>query len=466
MPPKRTKRRASHEKKNIEESKAKKAKTLANDIHEACLAGEIDRVKVLLKDGEIRSRVLDEIAKKGTLIKLSEKGKTALIKELLKNGVTPNCKNHEGHTPLHVACSKGHADIVKELLNYGANVDEMCNNKTTPLLSMDLWELSDEIVLTITKMLLDHGADINEQRGGRYGDRKTFLSLAVDKGNFTLICELLKLGARDYYRDCYGRISLHKAANYDSIEGVQIIRELINYGAEINAEDFDRNTPLHIASGAGNILAVKELLKHDLELISNIDHDTAFELAAFNGHELVVREFLKGENKDLVLKQHSTILNSATYYGDIELVKLLLEYDVDVNSRWDEDPCYTPLHTAALKGYLEIAHELLEHGADINAQDEDGKTPIHWLLEGDTTCKIHPELDDYPEEELLKVMELFLDEKYRIDLTITSFTEDEEKTPLETAIKLGRLKMARRLSKFLCPKPKITDPIYPLRYLL
>ena len=107
MPSKRTKRRASHEKKTIEESKAKKAKTFANDIHEACLAGEIDRVKVLLKDGEIPSEVSDEIAKKGTLIKLSENGKTALIKELLKNGVTPNCKNHEGQTPLHVACSQG-----------------------------------------------------------------------------------------------------------------------------------------------------------------------------------------------------------------------------------------------------------------------------------------------------------------------------------------------------------------------
>ena len=146
MPSKRTKRNASHEKKTIDESKAKKAKTLANDIHEACLAGDIDKVKVLLKNGEIRSEVSDEIAKNGTLIKLSENGEAVLIKKLLKNGVTPNCKNHEGHTPLHVACSKGHVDIVNELLNYGANVDEKCNHKTTPLLSLDLWELSDEIV--------------------------------------------------------------------------------------------------------------------------------------------------------------------------------------------------------------------------------------------------------------------------------------------------------------------------------
>ena len=34
MPSKRTKRRAAHAKKTFEESKAKKAKTLANDIHD------------------------------------------------------------------------------------------------------------------------------------------------------------------------------------------------------------------------------------------------------------------------------------------------------------------------------------------------------------------------------------------------------------------------------------------------
>ena len=257
MPSKRTKRRASHEKKTIKKSKAKKAKTHANDIHEACLAGEIDRVKVLLKDGELRSEVLDEIAKKGTLITLSENRKTALIKELLKNGVTPNCKNHEGQTPLHVACSKGHADIVNELLNYGANVNEMCNNKTTPLLLINLWELSDEIVLTITKMLLDHGADINAQRGGRYGDRKTFLRLAVDKGNFPLVCELLKHGADSEvnYRDFYGQITLHGAAEYNGVESEQIIRELMKYGADIDAEDDNSDTPLHIASRTGNVHA-------------------------------------------------------------------------------------------------------------------------------------------------------------------------------------------------------------------
>ena len=466
-----SKRHASHENNTKEESKAKRAKTLANNIHEACLAGEIDRVKVLLKDGEMEAEVLDEIAKKGTLMTLCKNRKEALIKELLKNGVTPNCKNHEGQTPLHVACSQGYADIVRELLNHGANVDEMCNKKRTPLLSMNLWELSDEIAMTITKMLIDHGADINAQRGYAQGyrdrgqDHKTFLRLAVDKGNLPLVCELLKHGAEVNCRDYYSQITLHGAAEYDGVESEQMIRELMKYGADIDAEDDYSDTPLHIASRTGNVHVVRELMRHDPKLqIYNSAGQSATEISALKDNGTMIREFLKWGDKEIIFRQCH--LNAATYYGNIEVVKALLDHGIEVNSNWEEEPYQTPLHNAALKGYLEIAHELLEHGADINAQDEDGKTPIHWLLEGDSTCKIHPELDDYPEEELLEVMELFLDEKYGIDLTITCFTEDDEKTPLQTAIKLGRLKMARRLSKFLCSEPKITDSIYPLKHLL
>ena len=301
-----SKRHASHENKTMDESKAKKAKTLANDIHEACLSGEIEGVKVLLKDGEIKAEVLEEITKKGTLITLSKNGKSALIKELLKIGVNPNCKNHKGQTPLHVACSKGHADIVKELLNYGANVNAKCNNKRSPLLSMNLWKLSDEIVLNIAKMLLEHGADINA-RGGEDLKLKTLLRLAADKGHLPLVCELLERGAEVNYRDRSNRISLHGAAEHDNPENVQIVRELIHHGANIFAEDEDDKTPLFVASVAGNANVVKELLNHYPE-----GHEDKFAVqyaayrAALNGHDLVLREFIKYEKEGVEeeLKEH------------------------------------------------------------------------------------------------------------------------------------------------------------------
>ena len=109
-------------------------------------------------------------------------------------------------------------------------------------------------------------------------------------------------------------------------------------------------------------------------------------------------------------------LHSAAYYGDPQMVQVLLEYEADVNARRDtgETPLHflsndwpgtrqisqlhkvsrlllehgadvnarshnlsTPLHTAAENGRVEVVRVLLEHGADVNARNEAHSTPLH-----------------------------------------------------------------------------------------
>ena len=94
-----SKRLASNENQSIDVSKAKKAKTLANEIHQACLAGNTEKVKVLLKEGRLKPSIIKEINKKKTLIELAENRETEILEELLKNGVSPNCKNEDDQTP-------------------------------------------------------------------------------------------------------------------------------------------------------------------------------------------------------------------------------------------------------------------------------------------------------------------------------------------------------------------------------
>ena len=94
-----SKRLASNENQSSDVSKAKKAKTLANEIHQACLAGNTEKVKVLLKEGRLKPSIIKEINKKKTLIELAENRETEILEELLKNGVSPNCKNEDDQTP-------------------------------------------------------------------------------------------------------------------------------------------------------------------------------------------------------------------------------------------------------------------------------------------------------------------------------------------------------------------------------
>ena len=73
-------------------------------------------------------------------------------------------------------------------------------------------------------------------------------------------------------------------------------------------------------------------------------------------------------------------LRMACWYGRLEVVALLLERGVDVESRDGKDGD-TALHVAAYNGHAEIVKLLLRHGADANAVDAVyGTPPLVWAL--------------------------------------------------------------------------------------
>jgi ankyrin repeat protein len=63
--------------------------------------------------------------------------------------------DHIGWTPLHYACAKGHLDVAQFLIANGAIVDSMSLGNTTPLM-MAVQSGNDQLV----KLLLDKGADL------------------------------------------------------------------------------------------------------------------------------------------------------------------------------------------------------------------------------------------------------------------------------------------------------------------
>ncbi len=71
-------------------------------------------------------------------------------------------------------------------------------------------------------------------------------------------------------------------------------------------------------------------------------------------------------------------LNWACAYGHVEVVRFLLERNVDVTQRHRGE---TPLHHAAYGGHAEIVALLLQHGAPVNVEDETwAGTPLGWAL--------------------------------------------------------------------------------------
>jgi uncharacterized protein len=141
---------------------------------------------------------------------------------------------------------------------------------------------------------------------------------------------------------------------------------------------------------AGDAETVKRLIAEGADVNTNYpvvntfyDGHTPLLVAARDCHAQIVRELLKAgaqvRVEDWVFKGapiHKAIYNGATYNGNPEILRMLVEHpgtDIDVQGPING---YTPIHDALWHGYTECAEILLEAGACLDPIGHDGKTPL------------------------------------------------------------------------------------------
>jgi hypothetical protein len=143
-----------------------------SDLHFAASAGDVERVRELLKKG------VDPNAKNEygwtPLHVAALKGRVDVVKLLLERGADPNAKNGDGKTPLHVAAIRGSVDVARLLLEHGADPNAQDKHGNTPL-----HDAVFEGHVGIVKLLLDHGADPTAKNK----DGDTPLDLARRRGH-------------------------------------------------------------------------------------------------------------------------------------------------------------------------------------------------------------------------------------------------------------------------------------------
>jgi len=105
----------------------------------------------------------------------ARKGDAATVKKLLDEGVDPNTKYRYGVTPLFYACDHGHLDVVKVLLDHGAevNVKDTFYGMTPLILALGPAQKKTPAHTEIAKLLIAKGAQGKDQA----------LSTAVSEGD-------------------------------------------------------------------------------------------------------------------------------------------------------------------------------------------------------------------------------------------------------------------------------------------
>jgi ankyrin repeat protein/HEAT repeat protein len=185
-------------------------------------------------------------------------------------------------------------------------------------------------------------------------------------GNAKEVQKLLEAGA-DPNAVHRGMRPLHKAAVAGHVE---VLRLLIDHGAEVNVKDSSGRSPLLEAAGSRNPKAVEILLAAGAK-----PDGTELGHACWLGRTEAVNLLLAaGAPPDGGLPQ-------AAQGGHVELVQLLLDKGARVQTKSPDGS--TPLHLAALQGGFKTVELLLKHGADPNKVNQEGNTSLHMAISGD-----------------------------------------------------------------------------------
>lgn len=154
------------------------------------------------------------------------------------------------------------------------------------------------------------------------------------------------------------------------------VEALLQNGADVQAEQEDRTTPLQLAITRNRPEVVALLLDHGAPIDQLSIGIPPLHFAAERGLVKVVAVLLdKGAAVNQVYTLYGlTSLHYAALRGHREIVTLLLNKGAAVNQPTPSG--MTPLHLAARGGHRHVIEELLKSGADKTATTLKGKRPV------------------------------------------------------------------------------------------
>ncbi|VDM96170.1 unnamed protein product [Thelazia callipaeda] len=278
-------------------------------------------------------------------------GHDSLVELLVTRGADIEHKDKKGFTPLILAATAGHSNVVELLLNHGANIEAQSDRTKDTALSLAC-----------------------------SGGRKELLCYQAINYRFQVVEILLKRGANKEHRNVsdYTPLSLAASGGY-----VDIVNSLLNSGAEINSRTGSKLgiSPLMLAAMNGHAPATKILLERGSDINSHIEtnRNTALTLACFQGRTDVVRLLLEyNANVEHRAKTGLTPLMEAANGGYVEVGELLLSAGADPNTAPVPTSRDTALTIAADKGHHKFVEMLIHARAQIDVKNKKGCTAL-WL---------------------------------------------------------------------------------------
>lgn len=217
------------------------------------------------------------------LLEASARNDPEEVRYLLKNNVSPDLCNEDGLTALHQCCIDNYEEMVKILLGRGASVNAQDNELWTPLHAAATCGHAG-----LVKILIVHGADllavnsdgnmpydlceddptldIIETAMANRGITQAMINetrASVEQRMLGDIQDILREGEEVNQQDSQGATLLHIAAANGYVQAAEL---LLEGGASMNLRDSDGWQPLHAAACWGQMHVAELLVSHGASL--------------------------------------------------------------------------------------------------------------------------------------------------------------------------------------------------------
>ncbi|GAB1603235.1 protein phosphatase 1 regulatory subunit 12A-like isoform X1, partial [Argonauta hians] len=162
-----------------------------------------------------------------------------------------------------------------------------------------------------------------------------------------------------------GLTALHQCCIDESKKLMQL---LLEFGANINAQDSELWTPMHAAATCGHIQLCEILINHNADLLAvNADGNMPYDICDDEETlDLIENEMAKRGITQDQIDETREAKERHMYYDLVDYV----DRGGDLRDIRDHNGV-TPLHVAAANGYLEVAKYLLDHNVPVNPRDDE-----------------------------------------------------------------------------------------------
>ncbi|XP_049819415.1 protein phosphatase 1 regulatory subunit 12B-like isoform X8 [Aethina tumida] len=285
----------------------------------ACASGDKDEVLGLLQKGaDIDTANVDGLT---ALHQACIDDNLDMVEFLVEHGADVNRGDNEGWTPLHATSSCGFLYIAKYLVEKGANVAAVNNDGE---LAIDIAEddrmknlLQDEV----DKRGIDCDAARNEEERIMLRDAKEWLATKSSQVN--------------HAHPKHGATPLHVA----SAKGYSdVIKILLQCGADVDAQDVDGWTAMHAAAHWGQEEACQLLAEGLADLdAKNFVGQTPFDVSDTDMFRFL-EELKKKQNADEVMNRRQAKKRAETRASDAETPTKLKKVEVEITGADDSAP--------------------------------------------------------------------------------------------------------------------------------